>query len=159
MNKVHLIKLGEKVGASEATLLQMLKIYPFSYGLQIRQVYEAGSVFHPSILDITDEDIHVKFIEGVANVAALCLQIGYPTPASVPHSIVNGFKNILAIAVATEITFAQAEQAKAFLADPSAFLAAAAASAPVAEKKEEVAAKKEESEEESDDDMGFGLFD
>eukprot|EP00057_Strongylocentrotus_purpuratus_P025824 XP_011680298.1 PREDICTED: 60S acidic ribosomal protein P0-like [Strongylocentrotus purpuratus] len=122
-------------------------------------VYEAGSVFHPSILDITDEDIHVKFIEGVANVAALCLQIGYPTPASVPHSIVNGFKNILAIAVATEITFAQAEQAKAFLADPSAFLAAAAASAPVAEKKEEVAAKKEESEEESDDDMGFGLFD
>ena len=30
---IHLIKKGEKVGASEAALLGMLKIYPFSYGL------------------------------------------------------------------------------------------------------------------------------
>ena len=36
-NKVHLIKKGEKVGASEATLLQMLKIFPFSYGLVVKQ--------------------------------------------------------------------------------------------------------------------------
>ncbi|XP_054753971.1 large ribosomal subunit protein uL10-like [Lytechinus pictus] len=160
LNKVHLIKKDEKVGASEATLLQMLKIFPFSYGLQIRQVYQDGSVFQPSILDITDADIHAKFIAGVANVAALCLQIGYPTLASVPHSVVNGFKNVLAIAVATEITFPQAEQAKAFLADPSAFLAATAAAAPAAaEETKEEEPKKEESEEESDDDMGFGLFD
>ena len=34
---VHLIHKDEKVGASEATLLQMLKIFPFSYGLQIQQ--------------------------------------------------------------------------------------------------------------------------
>jgi hypothetical protein len=34
---VHLIHKDEKVGASEATLLQMLKIYPFSYGLDIQQ--------------------------------------------------------------------------------------------------------------------------
>lgn len=37
LNKVHLIKVGEKVGASEATLLQMLKIFPFSYGLNIER--------------------------------------------------------------------------------------------------------------------------
>ena len=159
LNKVHLIKLDEKVGASEATLLQMLKIYPFSYGLQIRQVYYSGSVFHPSILDITDADIHVKFMEGVANVAAVCLQIGYPTPASVPHSIVNGFKNILAIAVATVIDFPQAEQAKAFLANPSAFLSAVSAAAPAAEVQKVEETKDESDEEGSDDDMGFGLFD
>jgi len=159
LNKVHLIKKDEKVGASEATLLQMLKIYPFSYGLQIRQVYDSGAVFHPSILDLTDQDICDKFSAGVANIAAVCLQIGYPTAASVPHSIVNGFKNLLAIAVATEIEFQQAEQAKAFLADPSAFLAAAAAAAPQSEAKQEEAPKQEEESDESDDDMGFGLFD
>lgn len=37
LSKVHLIKLNEKVGASEATLLQMLKIFPFSYGFKIQQ--------------------------------------------------------------------------------------------------------------------------
>ncbi|QQP36895.1 60S acidic ribosomal protein P0 [Caligus rogercresseyi] len=35
---VHLIKSGDKVGMSEATLLNMLKISPFSYGLVVEQV-------------------------------------------------------------------------------------------------------------------------
>lgn len=39
-NDVHLIKKEEKVGASESTLLNMLKIYPFSYGLVIQQGME-----------------------------------------------------------------------------------------------------------------------
>jgi len=161
LSEVHLIKEGEKVGASEATLLQMLKIYPFSYGLVVYQVYDSGTVFSPSVLDITDEDLIKRFMEGVTNIASVSLAIGYPTAASAPHSIINGFKNLLAIAAVTDITFKEAEQMKAILADPEAFAAAAAAAAPSAapaaeEKKEE---KKEESEEESDDDMGFGLFD
>merc|ERR1719234_755504 len=88
-------------------------------------------------------------MQGISNVASVCLQIGYPTVASVPHSIVNGFKNLLAVAAETDITFPEAESMKAYLADPSAFAvaapAAAAEEAPAA--KEEV---KEESEEESD---------
>ena len=36
-SEVHLITKNEKVGASEATLLQMLKIFPFSYGLKVFQ--------------------------------------------------------------------------------------------------------------------------
>lgn len=161
LSKVHLIKVDEKVGASEATLLQMLKIYPFSYGFKIQQVYDSGSVFSPSVLDITDDDLMKTFMQGIAQVAAVSLQIGYPTLASVPHSIVNGFKNLLAVAVATDITFKEAEQAKAFVADPSAFAAALPADTGEAETKEETKeeATKEESEDESDDDMGFGLFD
>merc|ERR1712241_365408 len=91
---VPIIHTGDKVGASEATLLlTMLKIFPFSYGLIVLKVYDQGSVFDPAILDITDEDIKDKFTVGVANVAAVCLQIGYPTMASAPHSIANGMKN------------------------------------------------------------------
>merc|ERR1712135_155113 len=140
-----------------SALLNMLKISPFTYGLEIEQVYDQGTVFSPEILDITDDDIRAKFMQGISNVASVCLQIGYPTVASVPHSIVNGFKNLLAVAAETDITFPEAESMKAYLADPSAFAVAAPAAAeetPAA--KEEV---KEESEEESDDDMGFGLFD
>merc|ERR1711876_152580 len=96
-----------------------------------------------------------KFMSGVAQVAALSLAISYPTIASVPHSVVNGMKNLLAVAAVTEITFKEAEMLKEFLADPSKFAAAAApAAAPAA-----AAAKVEEEEEEEDDDMGFGLFD
>lgn len=160
LNDVQLITAGDKVGASEATLLNMLKISPFHYGLVIQQVYDSGTIYDPSILDITDDDIRAKFMAGVTNIAAISLAIGYPTVASAPHSIVNGFKNLLAVAAETDITFKEAETMKEYLADPSKFAVAAAAAAPaatdVAEKKN---AKQEEEEEEEDDDMGFGLFD
>jgi len=159
LNDVKLIHPGDKVGASEATLLNMLNISPFSYGLVIEKVYDSGSVFEPRILDITDEDLRGRFMMGVRNVASVSLSIGYPTACSAPHSIINGFKRLLAVAVETDIDFAEAEQTKEYLKDPSKF-AAAVSAAPAADAKEEKKEeKKEESEEESDDDMGFGLFD
>ena len=66
----------------------------------------------------------------MANVAALLLAINYPNVAPVLHSIVNGMKNLLAIAAATDITFKEAETVEAFLANPSAIAAAAPAAAP-----------------------------
>lgn len=161
INDVPILKPGDKVGASEATLLNMLNISPFSYGLQIEQVYDSGSIFSPDILDIKPEDLRAKFQAGVANLAAVSLEIGYPTLASVPHSLANGFRNLLALAAVTDVEFKEAETVKEFIKDPSKFAAAAApaasaaAAAPAAAAKEE---KKEESESE-DDDMGFGLFD
>merc|ERR1712203_282539 len=145
------IKIGDKVGASEATLLNMLKISPFTYGLLIQKVYDNGSIFDPEILDITDDDIKAKFMAGVANVAAVCLSINYPTIASVPHSIVNGMKNLLAVAAVTEITFKEAETLKEFLADPSKFAAAAPAAAAEAAPAAAAAAKEPEPESEEDD--------
>merc|ERR1712080_315719 len=156
---VKLIKEGDKVGMSDSTLLNMLGISPFTYGLVIQKVYDSGTVFDPAILDITDDDLKARFMAGVRNVAAVSLKVGYPNIASVPHSVVNGLKNCMAVAAVTDITFKEAEMMKEFLADPSKFAAVAAAPAAggaAEEKKEE---KVEEPEEESDDDMGFGLFD
>ena len=77
---------------SEATLLNMLGISPFTYGLVVTKVYDSGSIFDPTILDITDEDLKAHVLAGIRNIAALSLKIGYPTIASVPHSIINGMK-------------------------------------------------------------------
>jgi len=154
-NDVNLITAGDKVGMSEATLLNMLGISPFTYGLVVCKVYDSGSIFDPTILDITDDDLKAHVMAGIRNIAALCLKIGYPTVASVPHSIINGMKNCMALAAVTDITFKEAETMKAYLADPSAFAVAApvAAEAPKAEEK---AAVVEESEDES---MDGGMFD
>jgi len=159
LNEVNLIKEGEKVGQSESTLLNMLNISPFTYGLVVENVYDSGTIFSPAILDITDDDIKKTFMTGVRNIAAVSLVINYPTMASVPHSIANGFKKLLAVAVMTEIDFEEANQTKEYLKDPSKFAAVAAASAPKAESAAPAAAAKKEESEESDDDMGFGLFD
>lgn len=159
---VKVIKIGDKVGMSDSTLLNMLGISPFTYGLIVRKVYDSGTVFDPAILDITDDDLKARFMSGVRNVAALSLKIGYPNIASVPHSVVNGLKNCMAIAAVTDITFKEAEMMKEFLADPSKFAAVVAAPAAGGGGGAAAEAKKEEPKEESeseDDDMGFGLFD
>jgi len=161
---VHLIKKGDKVGNSEAALLQKLNIRPFSYGLEITNVYDNGFIYEPSVLDLTDDDIVAKFRVGARNITAISLATRFPTALSVPHLVIKGYKNVLAVSLATSYTFPLAEKMKAYLANPGAFAAAAApaakSAAPAAkEAKKEEPKKEEPKEEEEDTDMGFGLFD
>lgn len=161
---VELIKKGDKVGSSEAALLAKLGIRPFSYGLVVKTVYDDGSVFDPEVLDLTEDDLIQKFAAGISTVTALSLAISYPTIAAVPHAIINGYKNVLAVAIELDYSFPLAEKVKEYLKDPSKFAVAAApvagateaAPAAAAPKEEE---KKPEPEEESEEDMGFSLFD
>jgi len=157
INDVHLLKTGAKVGASEATLLNMLNISPFTYGLSVLQIYDNGTTFHPSILDVEESALIQRLMGGIQQIAAISLSIGYPTLASVPHSLINGYKKLLAVAVSTDYTFPAVEQLKAYLADPSAFAVAAAPVAAVEETPAAATAAAEE-EEESDEDMGLDLF-
>jgi large subunit ribosomal protein LP0 len=159
INDVPLIKKGDKVGASEANLLKRLDIMPFSYGLTIEAVYDSGNIYDLAMLDISDEDIVTKFRSAVRNVACVSLAVGYPTIASLPHSIIRGYKNVLAISLATEYSIPQAEKLKNAAAAgpaPTATPAKGGESKAAAPAKEE---KKEEKKEEEDEDMGFGLFD
>jgi len=159
INDIHLIKKGTKVGASEANLLAKLDIKPFFYGLIIKTVYDAGSIYDASVLDLTDDDLLGKFRNGVRNIAALSLAVHYPTLASVPHNIINGYKRVLSIGLGTNYTFPKLEEVK------KAMSSASSAPAPVAKKEEtkapakEVKKKEEPKEEEEDGDMGLGLFD
>ena len=115
--------MGDKVGMSEATLLNMLNISPFTYGLIIVKVYDSGTIFDPFILDITDEELRQRFMIGVRNVAALSLKVGIPTMASAPHSLVNGMKNLLAVAAAqgVDVAFAEFLSAKLHRNHPAAY--------------------------------------
>merc|ERR1712039_864322 len=99
--------------------------------------------------DISDDDLIGSFGAALNNVTSIALETNVPTLSSIPHSIINGYKKVLAVSVATDYTFPLAAKVKEMLENPEAFLAAAAAAAE--EKKDEP----EEEEEESDDDMGF----
>ncbi|KAI0058671.1 hypothetical protein BV25DRAFT_1217218 [Artomyces pyxidatus] len=159
VSDVKVVTAGTRVGSSEATLLNMLNISPFTYGMSVVQIFDQGNVFSPEVLDVDAQELIDRFLSGIKTIAAISLALHYPTIVSVSHSLVNSYKNLLAIALATEYTFEGAEKAKEYLANPEAF----AAAAPVAEAAVAEAApaeeEKEEEKEESDDDMGFGLFD
>jgi large subunit ribosomal protein LP0 len=157
INDVHLISTGQKVGTSEAALLGKLDIKPFKYGLKISNVYDNGSVYEASVLDLSDDDIIARFRKGVANIAAIGLAVGYPTVASLPHSLIRGFKNVLGVALATDYSFPRVDKFKqAIAAGPAK--AAPSGDAP-AKKEEKKVEKQKEPEPEPDEDMGLGLFD
>jgi large subunit ribosomal protein LP0 len=154
---LKLVEAGGKVGPSEATLLNMLNISPFTYGMGIAQVYDQGNTFPASVLDIGEEQLLKSFSSAVTTIAAVSLALNFPTLPSVIHSLVNSYKKVLAVAIETDISWPEIEQLKDRIANPEAYAAAApaaaAASGPAETKAEE---KEEEKEEESDEEGGFG---
>ncbi|KAI1382235.1 60S acidic ribosomal protein P0 [Hypoxylon crocopeplum] len=157
---LKLVESGSKVGPSEATLLNMLNISPFTYGLGVAQVYDQGNCFPPSVLDIGEEQLLTSFTSAITTIAALSLAINFPTLPSVIHSLVNSYKKVLAVAIETDYSWPEIDELKDRIANPDAYAAAAptaAAETTTAAAEEEET--KDESEEESGDEGFGGLFD
>merc|ERR1719235_910248 len=133
----QVILVGDKIGATEAALLDKLKIYPFEYKMHVKKVLQNGSVFDAAVLDISESDILAKFKRAIGIQADLGLGLGVPNAASAP----SGYEFPQAKAMLDA-----AKNAPAAGAGPAA--ATTAAAAPKEEVKEE---------EEEDVDMG-GLF-
>jgi len=159
LQDITLIKSGAKVGSSESILLTMLGKKPFSYGLTCNFVYESGKVYSAKFLDTSSEDVMKRFSAGLSTVAAISLATGLPTVASIPHSVLNAFKNLVAVSVETGYDFEQAKAIKHAVENPDAFKAPEPTHQVVAkvEVVPEVVEEKKEEKEESDD-MGFSFF-
>jgi len=160
---LKLVEAGGKVGASEATLLNMLNISPFTYGMKITQIYEEGQTFSPDVLDIEESQLMKALMSAITTVTTISLAANYPTLPSVIHSLVNGYKKALAVAIETDYTWEGIAELKDRIANPDAYAAAPAADGAVAAEAAPAAAEaapaaQEEESEESDADMGFGLF-
>lgn len=119
--------------------------------MEVKKVLQDGSVFDAKVLDLSNEVILSKFSKAIDNMACLSLGSGYSTSASAPHTLLNGFKNLVAVSAMSGWEF---PQAKAMLSAAAA-APKAAGGAPVAA----AAAVEEEKpkEEEEPVDMG-GLF-
>jgi len=86
LSDLKLCSKGKKVGTSEATLLQMLNIKPFTYGLKTTHFWDA------------------------------CLSSYYDTHSNIGESfeqiVLEGFKNVVAVGLETGCTFKQMEDLK-----------------------------------------------
>jgi len=162
---LKLVEAGTKVGASEATLLNMLNISPFTYGMGISQIYDEGQVFGPEVLDIEESQLLKAFSTAITTIATISLAISFPTLPSVIHSVVNSYKNVLAVAVETDYEYEGIEELKDRIANPDKYAGSAPAAASggggggAADSKAAEPDKPESDAESEDDDMGFGLFD
>jgi large subunit ribosomal protein LP0 len=159
-NDLKLVEANSKVGPSEATLLNMLNISPFTYGMGIQQVYDDGNTFPPEVLDIGEDKLLGAFSSAITTIAAISLALNFPTLPSVIHSVVNAYKKVLAVAIETEYSWPEIEELKDRIANPDAYASAAPAAAAASDDKAAEKAESEKEDSEEEDDGGFGgLFD
>ncbi|EGE00113.1 ribosomal protein P0 [Trichophyton tonsurans CBS 112818] len=136
--ELRLVEAKTKVGPSEATLLNMLNISPFTYGMTVAQDH---------LLSV--------FQSAVNNIACVSLAANFPTMPSVIHSLINTYKKCVAIGIETEYSWESIEELKDRIANPDAYVSTGPAVTETKEDKPKEEAKVEEEEEESDE-GGFG---
>jgi large subunit ribosomal protein LP0 len=152
VKEVKVCTKGVLVGNSEAVLLKKLDVKPFQYGMTLQNVYAEGSVIAPEIVSLTSNDLLAKFSAGVNNITALSMSLGIPNELTVPHMVVNAFKNLAALSLGSGYKIDALDQMQSASSQQQATAVAGAVKNVVAE------VEKEEVEEEEDMDMG-GLFD
>ncbi len=74
------------------------------------QVYESGAIFEPKVLDITDDDLMKTVKAAIATVTAVSLGASVATLMAVPHLVINGFRNVLAVALEIDYSFPLADK-------------------------------------------------
>lgn len=155
------LSTGDKVDNSTATLLQKLNISPFFYQVEVLSVWDRGVLFSSADLKITDSTLEEMLISGISNLSAISLGAGIPTPATIGSMVVDAFKNLLGVSVATSYEFdefngKQLREAalSGTLAGPAA--GAGAESAAVAPPAASAAAATASESEDSEEDFGFG---
>jgi large subunit ribosomal protein LP0 len=168
ISQVHLVKKGDRVTSSAVALLAKLDIKPFFYGLTVLSIYEDGATYPVSVLDITQEDLLRKFMSGVGRLTALSIAVHYPSALTLSYSLASAFRRLLALSLATDYKFKEA--------DALSKAAAAAKSAPAPakdsgkdskggkdnkkESKKVEEEKKDEADPAEDEPLGMpGLFD
>ena len=155
---LKIVDAGSKVGPSEATLLNMLNISPFTYGMNIAQVYEEGQTFSPDVLDIEESQLLKALTSAIATVTTISLAANYPTLPSVIHSLVNTYKKAIAVAIETEYSWESIDELKDRIANPDKYASSAPAAAAATTSDAPAAAEKEEEKEEEEEEEDEGTY-
>nr|CAJ2475802.1 unnamed protein product [Leishmania braziliensis] len=155
------LSTGDKVDNSTATLLQKLNISPFYYQVDVLSVWDRGVLFTREDLGMTEDIVEKMLMEGLSNVAAISLGAGIPTSATIGPMLVDAFKNLLAVSVATSYVFEEhngKELREAALSGSLVGAGSAAVESAAAAPAASSAAVKVESEESEEDDFGMGAL-
>lgn len=148
---LKLVEAGTKVGASEATLLNMLNISPFTYGMGISQIYDQGQTFASDVLDIEESQLLKAFSQAITTIATISLATGYPTLPSVMHSVVNSYKNLISVAIETDYEWEAISELKDRIANPDKYASAAPAAGAAASSESAAPAAEEKPAEEEEE--------
>lgn len=92
----HVLKTGERVTPSQANLLNIMEIMPFTYAMKMENVYDR-EFYEPWIADISDEDIKTLMQQTIGRATALALGTNTLTKTSAPFIARDALKQAVGL--------------------------------------------------------------
>ncbi len=97
------VEQGEPISADLASALTRLEIHPMIVGLDLKAVWEDGTVFDREALDIDQDAILGDLVNAHARAQALAIEVGFPTASTLPMTIGKAVREARALALEAAI--------------------------------------------------------
>ncbi|HYA57953.1 MAG TPA: 50S ribosomal protein L10 [Thermoplasmata archaeon] len=95
-----LVHAGQTISREVAGMLTRLEIYPLEVGLTLRAVVEGGTFYAPEVLSVDLDARRAELAVGARRALGLAVELGYPTPATIPLLIARAHRRALGVALA-----------------------------------------------------------
>lgn len=104
INKTRVVvKEGEEISKDLATMLTRLNIQPITVGLDLRVIYEDGSIYEKDVLDIDSSEFKDQIKQGALSAFNLSINSGYPTNKTMRHMIMKAHNDAFSLALNSDI--------------------------------------------------------
>jgi large subunit ribosomal protein L10 len=96
-----IVKAGATISREVAGLLTRLEIFPLEVGLTLRAVVDGSTFYPPEVLSVDLDARRADLARAAAHAIGLAVEIGYPTPQSMPRLLARAHRRALGVALAT----------------------------------------------------------
>lgn len=97
------VEEGEPIDEDLASALARLEIHPMIVGLDMKAVWEDGTVFDRDVLDVDPQAFVDDLVNAHARANALAVEVSYPTEATMPTLLQRGFSQAKSLGLEAEI--------------------------------------------------------
>jgi len=140
------LKAGEAASLDLATMLSRLEIYPMTVGMDLKAVYEDGTIY---LRDVLSVDETVRLQQAHRQAINLAVFAAYPTKGSIELLIAKAFRSVIGVGGKLNEDAKSDKLKEALSASAAAAAAAPAAGASAKKEEEEKPEEKGASEEEA----------
>ncbi len=96
-----IVKAGATISREVAGLLTRLEIFPLEVGLTLRAVVDGSTFYPPDVLSVDLDARRADLARAAAHAIGLAVELGYPTPQSIPRLVARAHRGALGLALAT----------------------------------------------------------
>jgi len=98
-----LVKMGQPIPAPVAAMLPKLEILPMIVGLDLRSVFENGTIYKKDVLDIPEGYYTSMLATAAFNARALGVAIAFPTKETIVPLIAKAYRDSLGLSITAAI--------------------------------------------------------